>query len=934
MNEGAISLKHVWRSYGKQDVLKDVSLSFPSRGLYVILGASGSGKTTLLNVIAGLDEGFRGHCRVLGVDLGKDGEEARQRLRLGHMGYLFQNFNLLELENALSNVLLPMEGVSLMKGSLAKRRAMDLLRFVGLKGKAKAKVSSLSGGEKQRVALARALANDPEILLADEPTGALDEKNGDAVFSLLRKASKNRLVIVVSHDERLSLRYADQVIRIHDGVVDPPEELPPFPKEEAPPSIKIGYRKGRPSLGKASLFAHAFRLLKAKSRRSLISLSAISIGLVGLGLSLYVSSSIREEIGGALDSILSRRDFVMEPLQDEGAVLKNVASASEKDAQKIASLYPEKIKDYGISYMTSFDEVFSDAQEFYFVRGKSEIPLERFSARTFSETLWLDDFPQAEVYPGRPSSMEEDEIVLGLPYRDMAGLCFGLEILRNYESLGEHIQKKGLTLYLHFAHYAWGYEDFQMLRVVGAIPTKSPSVFHLNHRWNAHFFEEALRFPSKGDKEGGEAKPWTFRKAYFIESVGSIGEFCSFARDQDALAPYLFERASYLYSPTHCPIGEVCSLNRAYLYLADKSGVPHSLLGEILRFDDRIESCLPGTPGSYFAQGGSLAVGCPFHFFASPRPERLDLAVDAYSSVKKEDASSDFSLPSGVEDAYYLKSALGGIRFERAPSTPNKGRAPSSLDEVALSENLMEEWGSPSEIHVAAVILEEEAGGRVERTFARASLRVVGSHPSPRKCLFVGEDWTIDFFRDRLGMSSFLLESSSALFRLYEEKDMAAVLSNLRKRYPRYTFQSQSAEMMESLNETTSYIGTLLFVFSGIALSISTLLYAVVLLVSVGENKGEMRLLFVLGASRSDVADSLFAQATLYVVGSFLLSALSLVAMEWLCHHYVVDSFGGASSFHFAYWPLAMMAAFSAFLLLLSYLLIRLYAERAPLSKA
>ena len=186
----AILLERLNRRFGKQRVLKDIDLAFPKKGLLAIVGESGSGKSTLLNILSGLDHGYEGKVKILGKDLKKLSESERMEFRLRTVGYLFQSFNLLELESVFTNVTLPLNAISLSSKNIKKRRGIDLISYVGLKGKEKRNVSTLSGGEKQRVALARALINDPKILLCDEPTGALDEKNGKAVFELLQKISK------------------------------------------------------------------------------------------------------------------------------------------------------------------------------------------------------------------------------------------------------------------------------------------------------------------------------------------------------------------------------------------------------------------------------------------------------------------------------------------------------------------------------------------------------------------------------------------------------------------------------------------------------------------------------------------------------------------------------------------------------------------------
>ena len=211
------------RSFGHEEVLRGIDLILPQKGLIGISGPSGSGKSTLLHILAGLDASYSGRYVFKGMDMGKKDEAERSRIRLLSMGYVLQKDSLLDLEDAETNVLLP--ALSVAKNSKKLRhQASSLLFSVGLKNKAKQKVGTLSGGERQRVGLARSLMMDPDILFCDEPTGALDEKNGRLIFELLRKISSNRLVIVASHDEALLEEFADERIEMKDGKIKKKEK--------------------------------------------------------------------------------------------------------------------------------------------------------------------------------------------------------------------------------------------------------------------------------------------------------------------------------------------------------------------------------------------------------------------------------------------------------------------------------------------------------------------------------------------------------------------------------------------------------------------------------------------------------------------------------------------------------------------------------------
>ena len=213
-----IKLTNVRKAFKNRLVLKNINYEFPRNGLCIIYGASGSGKTTLLNCIAGLIQ-FEGTIEIDHQIIGSLNDDELSNLRLTSYGFIFQDFKLFENETVLANLLFPLETLNHLSNTAKTRKCRDLLCLVGLEEKEKQIVNKLSGGEKQRVAIARALINDPKVLLADEPTGALDEANSEEIMTILKIISRKSLVILVSHDRDLTTKYADQIIEMDDGYI-------------------------------------------------------------------------------------------------------------------------------------------------------------------------------------------------------------------------------------------------------------------------------------------------------------------------------------------------------------------------------------------------------------------------------------------------------------------------------------------------------------------------------------------------------------------------------------------------------------------------------------------------------------------------------------------------------------------------------------------
>ncbi len=219
---GLVELNSVSKIYDRsntQPALNRVSIAIDQGGITAIMGPSGSGKSTLLNIIAGLDRVSSGTVKVNGRELNRLSEAALAKHRRTQIGLIFQFFNLLNNLTVLENVLIPAQ-LTGMNGKEARQRADDLLDTLGIGEQRGAYPATLSGGQRQRVAIARALINQPPLLLADEPTGALDRRNGEQVIDIFRDLCRTgQTIVLVTHDPRLAERCADRTIMLVDGAV-------------------------------------------------------------------------------------------------------------------------------------------------------------------------------------------------------------------------------------------------------------------------------------------------------------------------------------------------------------------------------------------------------------------------------------------------------------------------------------------------------------------------------------------------------------------------------------------------------------------------------------------------------------------------------------------------------------------------------------------
>ena len=200
-------------------VINDINLTLPETGLVVLLGPSGSGKTTLLNVLGGLDKVNGGTITFDDIEINKYKSSVWDEIRNRHVGYIFQNYNLLNSMTVYDNIALTLNMVGITDKGEIDKRIDYILENIGMANYRKRKSSQLSGGQQQRVAIARALAKNPKVIIADEPTGNLDSKNTVDIMNIIKNISKNKLVVLVTHEKEIADFYADRVITLEDGKI-------------------------------------------------------------------------------------------------------------------------------------------------------------------------------------------------------------------------------------------------------------------------------------------------------------------------------------------------------------------------------------------------------------------------------------------------------------------------------------------------------------------------------------------------------------------------------------------------------------------------------------------------------------------------------------------------------------------------------------------
>ncbi|MFJ7734961.1 ATP-binding cassette domain-containing protein [Lysinibacillus sp. NPDC097287] len=311
-----IQINNLTKRYDHSLILDDTSFHFPSQGLVCLLGASGSGKSTLLNMVAGFDSEYSGDITVCGTSISKMHADELCAYRRENIGFIFQNYHLLSGYTVLENILLACE-LNTASEEENRENAKELLTKLGLSQKTDEKIENLSGGQKQRVAIARALISNPRIILADEPTGALDRKNSNEIMELLKEISKDRLVIVITHDQKIC-SFADEVVHIEKGKIVAKDT-------ETHTEIASDYKLSLNNAIKISAFKRGLKNFKVNITRYMAVSLAISIGILVFMLSLSSGNIMDKNISDFQDKNTAFNNGYIKD-EDDGTVIEVLKS--------------------------------------------------------------------------------------------------------------------------------------------------------------------------------------------------------------------------------------------------------------------------------------------------------------------------------------------------------------------------------------------------------------------------------------------------------------------------------------------------------------------------------------------------------------------------------------------------------------------------------
>ncbi len=899
-----IKVNNLVKKFKERMVLKCLNYEFPKTGLCIIYGASGSGKTTFLNCLAGLLP-FQGSISLGHHNLELLSDDELSSLRLAEYGFIFQDFKLFENETVSANLLFPLETIYSLSKDKKQRKCQDLLSLVGLIDKEKQLVNKLSGGEKQRVAIARALINDPSVLLADEPTGALDEKNSVDIMNILKTVSKRSLVIMVSHDQELTKRYADRIIEMEDGQIVATHTQKNEGSTDHLPIIKNGTTNKKAKISDSFLLKHTYHNMKAKKFRTAICYSMTSLGLIGVGLAIALSSSIAGNIKKAYTDIVDENS-IMFSLKSKESAIKGQYAASYYEVEEIKETYADYIRDVGATYYVNFERFFPDTNNLAIIRDYRYSVLEGFSARHINDFSWLED-ANTTIYPEKIESLENDQIILGLNISSLREICFELQIEKTVTSLGEYLKRNELYLYFDLENDDWQYADQQLVRLMGFTLENDLKIYHSNHLWNEYMFEERMSFPSTDAISINDKTPWMMKKIYYLKMEAERDNCLNLLYEDKNMDRFVFEIANEIYYPWLYYEREMSQRDRVLVFDNTTSHIPLWHIPYMMDNDANLKEPVIASGGGYLIYPESLMMGFAKTMYFSNNVDSLERIID-YQTSNANNGFYQEDLPAGVCSGNFAKSLQNGVNFLVFDGNLLKGREPFSLNEIVLSDSLFKELGLEElgqTIYVATSKKDTLINGdKLISDYALIPLNVVGIVSSSKNLIYHNMYWPILFYQCQVGISAFNLQCQNLAFHLNNSSEIETSISKAKMAFPQYEVINPLFDINESIDTVCFYITIVLMIFSLVTTTISILLLTICNYIYILEGRKEIALARCLGVSKKESQKFIYFHSLMQCLISFVIASFELVVVSIIANMEIGNAL--STGFNFSFNPISL----------------------------